>query len=99
MVNGWFVGNFEPSILKTDQFEVAIKSYTKGDEEVEHFHKIAIEITLVISGRVEMCKQIWEPGSIIILNPGEATSFKALEDSVTAVVKTPSVRNDKYELK
>ena len=33
MVKGWFVGNFEPSLLKTNDVEVAVKSYKKGDYE------------------------------------------------------------------
>ena len=28
---GWIIGNFEPSILRTDQFEVSIKKYKKTD--------------------------------------------------------------------
>ena len=30
MVNGWFVGNFNPSILKNTDTEVAIKKYNRG---------------------------------------------------------------------
>ena len=97
MVKGWFVGDFEPSALRTKDFEVAVKSYAKGESEERHFHKLAIEITVVVSGRVRMVDQDWGPGSIITLDPGEATDFFALDDSVTVVVKTPSVLGDKYQ--
>jgi hypothetical protein len=40
---GWFVGNFEPSLYKTNDVEVAVKNYKKGDSEERHFHKIATE--------------------------------------------------------
>lgn len=96
MVNGWFVGNFVPTALKTESAEVAVKSYSAGDVEPNHFHKIATEVTLVLSGKVEMCGRIWGAGSVIVLEPGEATAFKALEDSVNVVVKLPSVLGDKY---
>lgn len=97
MVKGWFVGAFEPALLTSKDFEVAVKRYKAGESEPKHFHKLATEITVVVSGKVKMCDQTWDEGSIIKLAPGEATSFLALEDAITVVVKTPSVIGDKYE--
>ena len=54
MIKGWFIGNFEPSLCKTNDVEVAVKKYNKGDFEDKHYHKIATEYTLIISGRVRM---------------------------------------------
>lgn len=96
MVKGWFVGNFEPTILATDACEVAVKSYKAGDREDRHHHKVATEVTLILKGRVRMCGQEWGEGSIIVLEPGEATDFEALTDAVNVVVKTPGASNDKY---
>jgi len=96
MVKGWFVGNFVPSAFSTDTCEVAVKRYKAGDSEGAHFHKIATEITLVLSGRVQMAGKSWAAGDIVVLNPGEVTSFEAFEDSVTVVVKVPGATNDKY---
>lgn len=96
MVGGWFVGNFEPSILKTQDFEVALKKYKQGDTETFHVHKIATEITVIVEGTVFMCGQKWESGSVILLSPGEGTNFEAISDATTLVVKTPSVMGDKY---
>jgi len=31
MVRGWFIGNFEPSVLKTKKFEVGILSHKKNE--------------------------------------------------------------------
>jgi len=39
MFRGWFVGNFEPSIYKTDQFEVGVLFHSKGEKWPNHFHK------------------------------------------------------------
>ena len=52
MVKGWFVGNFEPTLIKTNDVEVAVKSYNKGDYEEKHYHKIATELTVNVQGRV-----------------------------------------------
>ena len=96
MFKGWFVGAFNPSLLRTDACEVAVKSYKAGDSEELHHHKVATEVTLILSGRVRMCGKEWGEGDIIVLEPGEATDFVALTDAVNVVVKTPGAKNDKY---
>ena len=96
MFKGWFVGNFEPTIYRTNDVEVAIKEYSAGDYEDAHYHKIATEITVIQSGRVKMFDKIFNSGDIIVVEPNDATDFTALEDSVTIVVKIPGANNDKY---
>ena len=96
MVNGWFVGNFNPSILKNTDTEVAIKKYKKGDTESSHYHKIATEITVILDGSVSMNGQKYSDGDIVKINPGVSTNFEALTDVTTVVVKYPGTINDKY---
>lgn len=93
---GWFVGNFEPSLYKTNDVEVAVKNYKKGDAEEMHYHKIATEITVIVSGRVRMNGMVHEKGDILVIPPFEATDFEALEDTTTTVTKLPGANNDKY---
>ncbi len=96
MKRGWFVGNFEPSLLKTNAVEVAVKFYKKGDYEEAHYHKTATEITVTISGKAKMFGTVWEAGDIVIAEPGDITDFEAVEDTVNVVVKIPGVNYDKY---
>lgn len=96
MNGGWFVGNFLPTSLKTSDCEVACKHYKKGDAEEAHVHKVATEITLIVEGLVKMNDVIYEPGDIVVLEPGDATDFQALEDTTNVVVKVPSITGDKY---
>ena len=97
MVKGWFIGNFEHSLLKTDEFEIACKFYKKGDYETSHVHKIGTEYTVVAQGLVEMNNIQYKKGDIIVIDPNEYTDFRVLEeDTVTIVVKVPCVRGDKY---
>lgn len=96
MTKGWFVGAFAPTAHATDACEVAVKRYRAGDHEAAHLHKVATEITLVLEGRVRMAGREWGPGDIVVLDPGEATDFLALTDSLNVVVKTPGALNDKY---
>lgn len=97
MIKGWFVGNFEPTLLRTNDVEVAVKSYKKGDYEEKHYHKIATELTVITRGRVKMNGIEYKEGDIIVMEPGEATDFECLEDgSQNVVVKIPGANNDKY---
>ena len=97
MVKGWFIGNFEPSLLKTNDCEVAVKEYKKGDYEGKHYHKIATEFTVIISGRVKMNGIEYKEGDIIVMEPNEITDFECLEDGTkNVVVKIPGTNNNKY---
>ncbi|MBT8545270.1 cupin domain-containing protein [Polynucleobacter paneuropaeus] len=96
MTKGWFVGNFTPTVLATNQVEVGVKQYQKGDYECRHYHKVATEITVIISGKVRMNDQIYSAGDILVIPPGESTDFEVLEKVTTVVVKYPGAQNDKY---
>ena len=96
MVKGWFVGDFDPAVIKSTACEVAVKHYKAGDYEETHHHRVATEITLIVSGRVQMMGREWGDGDIIVIEPGEATDYRALSDTVTVVVKLPSSKDDKY---
>lgn len=97
MVKGWFVGNFEPTLLRTNDVEVAVKEYKKGDYESSHYHKIATEITVILNGRVKMNGVEYGKGDVIVMEPGESTDFECLEDGTqNVVVKHPGANNDKY---
>ena len=97
MVKGWFIGNFEPSLCKTEGVEVAVKRYQRGDSEALHHHKIATEYTVVISGRVAMNGVEYGEGDIIVMEPDEATDFECLADgTINVVVKLPGATDDKF---
>ena len=96
MIKGWFVGNFEPSLYKTNDVEVAVKRYCAGDYEVAHYHKIATELTVVTKGNVRMNGTEYGEGDIIVMEPGDVTDFEALTDAENVVVKIPGANNDKY---
>ncbi len=96
MVKGWFVGNFQPTVLSTTDVEVAVKKYKAGDYEPSHYHKIATEITVITDGQVKMNDVVYSSGAIIVIEPNQATDFLALTDVTTTVVKCPGANDDKY---
>lgn len=94
--NGWFIGNFEPTLLPTKDFEVSSRHYKKGDREARHLHKIATEYTVIGSGVFKMNGKVLREGDIVVIEPGESTDFECIESGTNFVVKTPSVIGDKY---
>ncbi|MBR1646491.1 MAG: hypothetical protein IJ685_06910 [Selenomonadaceae bacterium] len=96
MIRGWFVGNFEPTLYRTNDVEVAVKEYTAGEFEDAHYHKIATEITVVLDGKIEMAGKVWNAGDIVVIEPDDVSGFKALTAARLVVVKIPGANNDKY---
>ena len=94
---GWFMGDFDPSLFQTKDFEISIRKYNKGDSDSGHYHKILTEYTVIISGSVRMNGTVYTEGDIITVFPKEKTDFETLVDgTITTVIKVPSSKNDKY---
>lgn len=93
--NGWIIGDFEPSLHRTKDFEVALKSFKKQEKEPNHFQRIATEASLVVSGHIRMGSHHLKSGDILVVGPGEACDFEALEDSTVLAIKWPSLPDDK----
>jgi hypothetical protein len=98
MTKGWFVGAFEPSVMWTNACEVALKRHSAGYSDEAHYHEIAAEATVVVSGHARMMGRDCGAGDIIVVEPGETSNFLAVTDVVLVVVKIPSVHGDKYPL-
>lgn len=96
MTKGWFVGNFAPSVYRTDDCEVGVKEYKKGTVEPKHFHKEAKEITVIISGKAKFNELEVSNGDIVLIDENEPTQFEALDDVITVVFKSKSILDDKY---
>ena len=96
MTRGWFVGDFSPTLVATQAVEVGVKYYLSGQKEERHHHKIATEITLILSGRVRMNNHELNAGDIVTIDPMESSDFEVIEDTITVVVKFPGEPNDKY---
>jgi quercetin dioxygenase-like cupin family protein len=95
---GWFIGNFEPSVLKTSEFEVGVLTHLKGEVWPKHYHAVATEYNVLLSGKMRICGEVIESGDVFVLEPNEIADPEFLEDCKVLCVKTPSVKGDKYEV-
>ena len=97
MIGGWFVGNFDPTAFKTNEFEVSYKIHKKGEIWDIHYHHTCTEINLLISGEMIMQNTKLKSGDIFILEPFEIADPEFLEECEVICVKTPSI-NDKISV-
>ena len=96
MIGGWFVGDFDVSVLRCKGAEVAVKRFAKGERFEPHYHKLSEEITVIVSGKVEINGVQYSQNDIILQEKMECTDFVVLEDTTVVAVKVPSVPSDKY---
>ena len=92
------MGNFDPSVYKTADFEVGYKLHKKGEAWPVHYHKKSTEITFLIRGRMTIQGRELTNGDVFVILPNEIADPVFHEDCEVVVIKTPSVINDKYEV-
>lgn len=96
MKQGWYVGDFEPSVYRTPSFEASLKFHPKGEVWPKHYHKEAVEINLIVSGKMELNGTFLREGDIFVIDKMEVVDPKFLEDCSIVCIKTPSIIGDKY---
>jgi quercetin dioxygenase-like cupin family protein len=96
MKGGWFIGNFEPSVLNTDKFEVGYHRHKKGDPTNDHYHKESNEINLIIKGKMVVNGRELSTGDIFIFEPYVVSEAEFIEDTDLIVVRDSSNPTDKY---
>ncbi len=95
---GWIIGNFEPSLLKTDMFEVGVLTHKKGEVWPKHYHKVGTEFNILLEGKMIIQGQEITKHDVFVFEPNEVADPVFLEDCVVVCIKTPSLPGDKYEV-
>jgi hypothetical protein len=92
------VGAFDKSVHKTTDLEAGYHTNYPGEYSAPHYHKIATEINLITSGRVEINGEMYTAGMGIIFYPGDVGECTYHEVTTTMVIKVPGPLNDKYNV-
>lgn len=95
-VGGWVVGDFEPTLHKTNDVEVSVKYIPKDTIGDGHYHKLGDEFTIILEGQAEDNGRIYNKGDIILLKKMQRNYTKFLQDSMILSIKTISQKGDKY---
>jgi len=94
---GFFIGDFEPSLMKTKKFEIALKQHKAGEDYAAHSQKRAYEYNLLVHGHMNIGKEVFNDGDIFVIAPGEVTTPVFHTDCTVVCVKVPSLPGDKVE--
>lgn len=89
------MGNFLPSLFRTDEVEIGVKTFSVDSREPCHFQLSATEITVVLEGQVVLGRHHLSIGDILVIEPGEHASFRSLTESKVLAIKFPSNPKDK----
>ena len=92
---GWFIGDFEPSVLKTSKFEVGVFKHSKGEDWPTHYHLFHDEYNVLVTGKMSIYGTIIEPETVFVVPKKSVVKPVFLEDCVIVCVKTPSRPGDK----
>jgi|TARA_B110000977_G_scaffold193120_1_gene267630 quercetin dioxygenase-like cupin family protein len=95
MHRGWFIGNFDPSVLNTEDFEVGVLTHLKDEKWPAHYHKVGTEYNVLLSGRMRVCDTELFEGDIFTIKPYEVADPTFYEDCTILCVKVPSNTQDK----
>lgn len=96
MTRGWFIGDFEPNVMRTKDYEVGVLHHKEGEVWPAHLHKEADEINVLIKGSMIINNISINSGEIFKIPKGLLTKAKFLEDCEIVCVKTVSNTKDKY---
>ena len=95
MYRGWFVGNFEPSVYKTKEFEVGYLLHKKGERWDIHYHEHMKEINLLVKGKMILNNKAIKENDIFVIDKNVIAAPIFLEDCYILCIKVPSVVGDK----
>ena len=98
MHRGWFIGDFEPSVYKTKDFEVGYLRHSKGEKWDYHYHAKSVEINYLIKGKMKINSKLINQGQIFTFEKYALSVPEFLEDCEIICVKIPSEPKDKIIL-
>lgn len=95
MFRGWFLGNFEPSVLKHTGLEIGYLLHKKGEKWQTHYHNNIIEVNLLIEGKMILNDIEINKNQIFVIDKKVLACPIFLEDCRIICIKIPSMVGDK----
>jgi quercetin dioxygenase-like cupin family protein len=98
---GWFVGSFfeEGHPCKTEHVEIAFAKHNKGSIVGPHYHKLKVELIIVLKGKVKYKVNDQEvtlnKGDFLFADVNNILSADFLESSEIFAIHSPSIPTDK----
>ena len=95
MFRGWFIGNFEPAVLKNSGFEIGYLLHKQGEKWDTHYHNNIDEVNLLIKGKMILNDIEIRPNEIFVIKHKTIACPIFLEDCYIICIKIPFMVGDK----
>ena len=96
--NGWFIGNFDSAVIKSEKVEVCFNITEKGYTD-PHYHTKCLEVLLVTKGKAIVQGKKIKKGDIVVINKGEINDLLVISNKFKCVgVKLPAGGADKVRV-
>jgi hypothetical protein len=95
-LRGWIIGNFDPNIIKTTDFEIGILQHKQNESWGFHYHSETKEINILLSGEMLINNVYIKKHTIFIFEKNMISCPLFLTDCTVLCIKLPSLPNDKY---
>jgi len=92
---GWLVGDFQPAVFRTRDFEIGVMSHRKGEACAFHYHAHMVEINVLAKGAMLVNERPVKQHDLFVLQKNQVVAPRFLEDCCVVCVKVPSVKGDK----
>jgi len=93
---GWLIGDFEPNIKRVSEYEIGLLTHKKNEQWGFHYHRVAIEINVLVSGKMIINNQPIYAGDIFVFEPNVIACPIFSEECKIICIKIPSRPSDKY---
>ncbi len=94
-INGWFIGDFNPTLVRTKNFEVCLKEHKKNEQTFPHLHTSSTEFNLIVSGRTLVNGHRLKKGDLFVYEKNEVSNVVFLTNTLLLIIRIPSAPNDK----
>jgi mannose-6-phosphate isomerase-like protein (cupin superfamily) len=95
---GWLVGDFTPSLFRSQDYEVAIMHHKKNEATTPHRHNFSTEYNIIVQGFVVVNGKKLKAGDIFVYEKKEISNVEFESDTILCVIRTPSLPSDKEVL-
>lgn len=94
-IRGWLIGDFEPNIKRTTNYEIGILNHKQNEKWGFHYHEKTTELNILLSGEMIINNIQIKKYTIFIFEKNMISCPLFLTDCVVLCIKIPSFPNDK----
>lgn len=95
---GWIIGNFEPCLYKSNDYEVGLLFHKMNEQHDFHYHLLCDEINFLYSGKMKVNEIQYEEGDVFVIPKNQVACPKFITDCKLVCVKTASNTKDKLKI-